>query len=143
MKKTIAGRTYDPQSAKWIAEHVENARDDDLYTCESLYRKRNGEFFLHCEGGKKSRYSDFNSITWEPDVGFEIVPLSYDAAKQWAQKYCTPDAMAQIFGNKNTDERTNLTLSLRKATVEQLRRLAADQRTTMSNIVEKLVNEHS
>lgn len=79
MKKIIKGRTYDTETAKLVG-YVENDITNNLfYTYESLYKKRNGEYFLYAEGGAGTKYAKYlGNNNWAP--GEMIIPLSYDDA---------------------------------------------------------------
>ena len=54
MNKVINGKRYDTDKAEQIAQSDNGCYVGDLdYYCETLYRKRTGEFFLHSEGGAR------------------------------------------------------------------------------------------
>ena len=66
MKTVIKNRLYDTDTAKIVGRHTP---PDEIFT-EALYRKQNGEYFLHREF---------------PDRKDKIIPLSYDEAKIWGE----------------------------------------------------------
>ena len=60
MKKVINGKMYNTETAERLAEW-DNGRWGSFDACsETLYRKRNGELFLHGDGGCRSPYSKFS-----------------------------------------------------------------------------------
>lgn len=59
MKKVINGKMYNTETAERLADW-DNGRWDSLDACsEILYRKCNGELFLHGDGGCRSPYPMF------------------------------------------------------------------------------------
>lgn len=80
MKWIVNGKKYDTDTAFLRAE----ARDRYDITCESLYQKTNGEYFLvehhYCSG----------------DYG--IYPLTKSAAKNWGEEHLTVDRYESVFG---------------------------------------------
>lgn len=79
MKWIVNGKKYDTDTAFLRAE----ARDRYGITCESLYQKTSGEYFLvehnYCSGD-------------------EIYPLTDQEAKHWAEENLTVDRYESIFG---------------------------------------------
>ncbi|MDE6675529.1 MAG: hypothetical protein K2K19_12100, partial [Acetatifactor sp.] len=58
MKQIINGKMYDTETAQEIGCGCNGMSCDDLWFVEeTLYRKKNGEFFLDGRGGPLSRYS--------------------------------------------------------------------------------------
>ena len=58
--------------------------DDFHYYSEELYRKSNGEFFLHGKGNVLSPYADDYGLTGS-QAGEKIRPLTIDEAKKYLQ----------------------------------------------------------
>ena len=139
MKKIIAGRKYDTQTARCVSIYGVGTSDRLYGFSESLYRKRNGEYFLYGEGGPGSKYS--KSIgNGERSGREEITPMSYDEAQRWAEKHLDPDEYEAEFGSVSEWEgKVQLSLSVDKKVVEAIRKMAANKKTTMSAIVEHLV----
>lgn len=80
MKKIINKKLYDTSTATCIAEYSGPARVSDFsFYRETLYRKRTGEYFIHGEGGARSRYAsyEYGLMSW----GEQILPLTYDTAR--------------------------------------------------------------
>ena len=97
MKKIIDGRMYNTETATelgnfWNGLSARNFR----YLSETLYRKKNGEFFLYGEGGAMTKYSQlFGNMSCG---GEEIIPLTDEQAKHWAEKKLDADEYIEIFG---------------------------------------------
>lgn len=140
MKKIIKGRLYDTETAKEKGQYKSPLGPRDFhYFAETLYQKRTGEFFLFGEGGPASKYSrrlDGNSWTGDSD----IIPISYEEAREWAEKYLSPEAYEELFGLvPEDDSRTLIQLSLPASMVEGLRREAAKHGITVSAYAERVL----
>lgn len=98
MKKIINGRKYDTSTAKWIAKDWSDfPKTDFSYWEESLFRKKNGEFFLYGWGGAMSKYS--KQIGQNEWMGSEkITPVSIEEAKTWGEEHMTTEAYEATFG---------------------------------------------
>lgn len=144
MKKIIGGRKYDTSTAKLLASwESDRPKNDFGWYTESLYQKRNGEFFLFGEGGGASPYRqavEGNAWTY----GEKIFPLTYEAAQQWAESNLDADDYEKIFGEvdegEGEEKKTSFTLSA--AAFEKLRRLAARDGVSLSEAVERLISEN-
>lgn len=137
MKKIIKNRLYDTTTATEIAHRSTPVSTSDFsYTRETLYRKRTGEYFIHGEGGALSRYAsrDYDGMTW----GEDILPLTYDTARDWAERYMDVDAYQAEFGPAAEDDsRTAMSLSVRADTADMVRRAAAAAGCSISEYVER------
>lgn len=91
MKKIIRGRVYDTSSAVpkaiWRTHETETTIH---YICETLYRKRIGEYFLHCVGGAGTEYAETTSYG-ERVHGERIIPMTIDDAEAWKKAH--PEAV--------------------------------------------------
>lgn len=88
---------YDTSTATKLASASYGLPGDLDYWEETLYRKRNGEYYLYCEGGARSKYSialSYNSWCGSND----IVPITEADAKQWVEQHCNGDTNVDIFG---------------------------------------------
>lgn len=98
MKKIINGKKYDTETAKKIdCASSMYLKTSFSYWEESLYQKRNGEFFLYGEGGPSSKYSVHVSEN-EWYGGEKIIPLTEQEAKQWAEQHMSVNKYEEIFG---------------------------------------------
>lgn len=137
MNKVIKGKSYDTDKAQLIADADNGCLVGDLdYYCETLYRKRTGEYFLFVEGGPRSIMSkSCGDNSW---VGSsEIRPLSYDAAEAWGEKNMDGDAYQECFGEVEDDEGSTvrITFSLPASIKDRLEREASKRGTTITNII--------
>lgn len=140
MRKIINNKVYDTATATWIGLADNGHEYNELsYSGETLYRKRTGEYFLHGEGGPMTSYAvRTGSNNWRGSE--RITPISYAAARQWAEEHLDAEAYEAEFGAvAEDDSQTNLTLSLRADTVDALRRAAAEDGASMSTYVERLL----
>lgn len=97
MRKVIGGRLYDTDKAKFLGYAGYSHPGDFSYWIEHLYRKKTGEFFLHCIGGPMSRYARRTGLD-EWTGGEEIRPLSLKEAREWAEENLNADEYKQAFG---------------------------------------------
>ncbi|WP_101723050.1 hypothetical protein [Eggerthella timonensis] len=138
MNKVINGKRYDTDKAEPVGESGNGLYPGDLdYYCETLYRKRTGEFFLHLEGGPRSRCAKADGSGWVG--GEELRPLAYDDARSWAEKNLTADEYADAFGEPDDDGAVVATLKLSATAKAKLEREASRTGKTQSAIVEELI----
>ncbi|NEG90493.1 hypothetical protein [Bifidobacterium aerophilum] len=111
MYKRINTRAYNTDTAKELA-HVERGEGYGWYE-ETLYRKRNGEYFIYGYGYAASKYAA-PCPGGGSQAGEDIVPLDYDQALDWAEQHLDGGEVDGIFGpsdeNDKSQERT-VTLS--------------------------------
>lgn len=142
MKKIIAGRLYDTETATKIADyHSSYPYNDFGYYEESLYRKKTGEFFLYGEGGPASKYA--KSVGQNEWRGSEkIIPISYENAQKWAEEKLDADEYEKIFGPVEENEaKKAVTLYLQTDILEKAKRAAQKNDMTISAFFEMAVNE--
>ena len=97
VKKIINKKLYDTKTATYIAGYEYGTPRDLAYVSEDLYQKKNGELFLHAEGGPKSEYCKYSSEnSW--GGGEEIIPESMFNAKKWVEEHCDADVYIKLFG---------------------------------------------
>ncbi len=98
MKKIVNGKLYSTETAECVGSDQYSNPRDFHYWCETLYRKKNGEYFLHGEGNGLSHYRTYYSEnSW--GGGEEIIPMSFDAAKKWAETHLDADEYIEEFGD--------------------------------------------
>lgn len=140
MKKIINGKRYDTDGAKEVAmwSNVDNWTDFHFYK-ESLYRKRTGEYFLYGKGNAASKYAEsVGQNCW--DSGEEIIPLTEENARKWAEEHLTGDEYEEIFGEVNEDdEDSNYTIKLSPVLNKKLEHAAVEQGISKADIIRKLI----
>lgn len=136
MKKIINGKLYDTETAKEVGlrAHGEGPRDFH-YFVERLYRKRTGEYFLHGEGGPMTQYArTVGQNQWSG--GEKIMPLDYQAAREWAEKHMDADDYMEEFGPVSEEsERTTLSVSLDAAVADKIRKEAQEKGVSISALI--------
>lgn len=97
MKKILNGKLYDTNTATEI--YVVDAGEEyfDLYTTETLYQKKNGEYFLLRSGG--TYYDAFinRGVILQPRLRF-ISPLTYEEVLVWSEAYMPVEKYCELFG---------------------------------------------
>lgn len=139
MKKVINQKRYDTATAKELGYSQHNYPGDLNYVCETLYRKRTGEFFLHGEGGANSRYSEqIGQNEWSG--GEQIIPLSVESAQKWAEEHLSGEEYEQIFGEIEEDDTKKITTySLPLDALDLVERYAAEHQISKSAVVETAI----
>lgn len=141
MKKIINGKQYNTDTAKDIGSWDNHQYGDFGFVEETLYQKRTGEFFLYGAGGPASKYAESaGGNNWAG--GSQIIPLTWDEAREWAEKHLDVDNYEAVFGEVLEDDgRVALSLSLSAATVEIARREASKQGISLSLYIERKLRE--
>lgn len=140
MKKYINGKVYDTNTAQLLASYEHSYKSQFNWYKEQLHRKRTGEFFLYGEGHADSPYCTY-SADGGRDPGEYIIPMTYEEARQWAEKKLDTNEYDQIFGTPEEDDRTRVQIRLQESTLALLKDVATKEGTTMSAIVEKMIIE--
>ena len=110
MKHIINGKVYDTEKAKYLGVDSYSNPSDFHYWCEELYQKRTGEFFLYGKGGPMSRYAErIEQNGWSG--GEQIIPLTYDKAREWAEEHLRVEYYEEIFGASPRMPRTSTSIS--------------------------------
>lgn len=141
MKKVINGKVYNTETAQKVGEWDNGCYTNDFnYSSEDLYRKKTGEFFLRCEGGALSAYATRSGNS--SGYGEQITPMSYDEAKEWAEKRLTVDEYEEIFGEiEEDDSRVPINISVAAAEAEIIKRNAAKAGMTVSAYIAMMCAE--
>lgn len=141
MRKIIDGRKYDTETATEVHEWSDGAPSDFGYVEETLYRKRTGEYFLHCYGGPMTRYAERETYGSGYTYGSTIIPTTYDEARAWAEGHMGADEYDAEFGEVPESDGEDVVLSVRvsPATRERLRRIAAESGRSQGAVLDELV----
>ncbi len=97
MKKVIQGLIYDTDKAEEIASYRKYSPTDFNHVEESLYKTKNGRYFLAGEGGARSKYAEqVDQNTW--GGGWGIIPVTAGEALAWCENHdVDPDIIAREF----------------------------------------------
>lgn len=99
MKEIINGKLYNTETANEIAVWSNNDSDYSDFRCieETLYQKKNGEFFLAAYGGALTKYRrSCGNNSWSGNT--LIFPFSDGETKEWLAKHSFVTSYIQLFG---------------------------------------------
>lgn len=141
MKKIIKNHVYDTDTAQCLGEYAPNPYLSDFhYFCETLYRKKTGEFFLHGVGNAASKYSrSCGQNEW--CGGERIIPLTYEEAQAWAEEHLDGDDYIAIFGELEEDDSVAaLNIRISAAKMQKLRQAAGKRGVSLVELVESMID---
>lgn len=137
MKKVINGKLYDTETAREVGSDSYLYPRDFNHWVETLYVKRSGEYFLHGQGGPRSRYAvSVGQNSWEG--GEKIIPLSFENARKWAEEHMDADDYAEAFGMPDegeSDEKATLCVQVPADLAAVVKRQAAEQGISLTAYV--------
>ena len=107
--RTVGGRRYNLDTAKKIGTSAD----------ATLYKKRNGEFFLHRTGENK------------------IESMIFRDARKWAQKNLTAEEFETTF--EYSEKPQQVVYHIPQYAIEKLRTMAGDRRKPASQIITDLI----
>lgn len=138
MRKIIKGKMYDTDTAKAVGEHEESYPSEFDYVCETLYRKKTGEYFIHGEGNAASRYAkSCGQSNWGP--GQRIMPITYERARQWAEDNLEAEDYEAEFGEvAEDDSQVQLSCMVSAQAMALIRRKSQQDGMTIAAVVETL-----
>lgn len=104
MKEIIDKKVYNTDTAKEVGKWKNYGGWNDFdHMEETLYQKKNGEFFLYGVGGPHTKYAESVELhTWSG--GFKIIPLTWEEAREWAENNLDADEYEEIFGEVSEDD---------------------------------------
>ena len=140
MKKIINGKLYDTSTAKENGSYWNGLGDRDFnHISETLYQKKTGEYFLYGEGGPMTKYAkSIGQNEWSG--GEEIIPLSVESARQWAENNLSADEYEKIFGPVAEDGSKQLiSANVKAETYAKLKSMSAETGKPMSTIIDDLI----
>lgn len=139
MQQTIAGKVYDTETAKAMGNWQRGLSSDRAYISETLYLTTAGLYFLHGEGGSRSRYAQRTAPnTW--GYGERIMPMDEEEAHAWAENHLTDNIYDKAFGaNAHEETLTPLLIRLRPAVIERLTQAAREQNCSPVSLAESLI----
>lgn len=141
MKKIINNLLYNTDTAPAIGSWTNGLYSGDLdYVRLTLHRKRQtGEFFLHGEGGPRTRYAvQVGNNSWES--GENVTPMTDDAAREWAEEHLKPEEYNRAFGEAGEDDGYVLcNFRLLAEDKDKLQRAAKERGVTMTALLTELI----
>lgn len=135
MKKVIANKLYDTDSAKLIGSWSEGT--DNTFMEESIFRKKTGEYFLYGNGGSDTKYGVHVGKLLGP--GEEIIPLSDEKARKLAKDHLW-EVYHKVFGVADGKSKA-LTIYLESSMCELLKQKAEKLGISKSEYVSKLLEK--
>ena len=139
MRKVIKGKLYDTETATRVGEWSDGYVSDFRFVCETLYRKRTGEYFIHGEGGPMSAYAEScGQNQWQG--GKAIKPLTYDEARIWAEVHLDADEYEAEFGIPDEDAEHDLHVIVSETAWQSISRAATRDGVTIRAIIERLAD---
>ena len=103
MKKIINQILYDTDTDTEIGGNGYSTPNDFRHFYERLYKRSNGEYYLHGEGGPLSKYA-VSTGTNETSGSETIIPLTPAEARDWAADNLDADDYIATFGLPPEDE---------------------------------------
>lgn len=139
MQVIIGKIDYDTETARAMGNWQRGVASDKGYISETLYQRKTGEYFLHGEGGSRSRYAQRTAPnTW--GYGERIIPMSHEEAHAWAENHLTENAYDKVFGANARDEvLTPVLVRLKPETAEKLIQAAREQKCQPADVAEDLI----
>ena len=140
MRKIINGKLYDTITAEELGSATNGYyRNDNRYYEETLYQKRNKEFFLLGEGNAGSKYRcRSGSNNWFGDT--QIVPITTAEAQDWVENNLTVKAYIEIFGMPSEgDDNVSVTIDLPAEVEKKIRESAENADIGFEKYIEKIL----
>ncbi|MCB1819600.1 MAG: hypothetical protein KDI77_16905 [Gammaproteobacteria bacterium] len=97
MKQVIDGKLFNTETAERVAHDDNSLPVNDFNNWdETLYRTKNGRWFVHGRGGPLTRYAEAVGNGWTG--GQEIRPLTETQARTWCEDHqINADLIARYF----------------------------------------------
>ena len=137
MKKIISKRKYNTETATEIGSWSSDAAVSDFaWYEETLYRKRNGEYFLHGEGHAASPSRRRSGGMWAS--GEDIVPLGVEEAREWAEDHLTVEEYEAEWGEPADEDvliSARISLAAKRALEAEARRTGEQQQEIIDRLL--------
>ena len=143
MKRIIEKKLYDTDTDTEIGGNGYSTPNDFRHFYERLYRRSNGEYYLHGEGGPLSKYS-VSAGTNEISGGEKIIPLTPAEARDWAADNLDADDYIAAFGAPSESDDggfVTITASISEASYDILKRDLTEAKMDLSEYIEKLIKK--
>ncbi|MEG2570448.1 MAG: hypothetical protein RSA70_03345 [Clostridia bacterium] len=136
MKKYFNGALYNTDSAEILAATNNGLPTSDFaYFSEALYRTKSCNYFIHGEGGARSRYCSYLGNTWS--FGEKITPISEASAREWIAENFDSAKYEEVFAP--AAEPVQMTIIISQDARNQLEELKATSGKTFRAIIEEAV----
>lgn len=139
MRKVIRGKLYDTSTATKVGERTVGSPRDFSHIQEELYRKRTGEYFLYGFGGAQTQYAETVDVnTWKG--GEKIIPLTYEEAREWAEKHLSTEEYEEAFGLPDeAGEQVEVRAWVSPATKAVIERERSRTGETVAEVIERVM----
>ncbi len=140
MDRVIKGKRYNTDTAEYVCRTASGSDTTKFnYRCETLYRKRGGEYFLHCEGGPNTKYGVWHGNSG--GAGEMIKPLDEDEAREFVSKYADAETYAKYFEIDENGDKVGTTIYLSPAAKKKLQQKSVERKITASELIERLIKK--
>lgn len=141
MKKIINGSLYNTATARRVGcwdngqEYGSLSRAD-----KDLYQTKSGKYFIHGYGGPMTTFAEHHGNS--TSGGEQIIPLTAEEARQFAQENLSADTYAAEFGTpEEAADKIQTAFNLSAAAIAILKQKKAQTGMTMSELVETAIME--
>ena len=141
MKKIIAGKKYDTETATFLGDRSHSNPYDFGYVYEALYIKRTGEYFMYGKGGAMTKYRTWvDNNSWMG--GETITPITEQDARAWVEEYLDADDYERIFGKVYEDGTMVVrTYSMPAYVADKLKKEALKRGIAASQLLVELIED--
>lgn len=134
MRKILSNKVYDTATAKEIGHfRTDYGMSDFRHYEETLYKKRTGEYFLHGEGNGMSKYADSYGDMRGP--GKKIIPLTFEEAREWAEKKLEAEEYEKEFGTPEEEGTSVVFARVSNVLADKIEKEKAETGTSQQDIV--------
>jgi hypothetical protein len=129
MYTVIRNRVYNTATTTKIADYTHNG------VTETLYRKKNGEYFVHFYNEDAD---DTDKAGWHGKE--KIVPYDFETARSWGMLRLDEGRFTELFaGEADATDITSITIRVSRDSLAKLRKTQSETGETMSRIVDRMV----
>ena len=143
MKKVIDGRLCNTETAKELGIWSNDLNQGDFDRCaETLYLTKSGQYFVHGNGGARSKYAERHGNMW--GGGEDIYLLTRTEAMKWAEEHLGADEYTAAFGEpaEAGDGTEAMLLAIPIGLKDRLRIMAQELGVSMTSIAIDALNIH-
>lgn len=135
MRKAIDGHRYDSEAAHEVGSWDNGVAHGDLdAVMETLHRTKAWLYFLHGEGGARTRYGRQDGLGgWT--AGEAVTPLGPEEARRWAEEHLTGEEYEAEWGTPEEGEVRAMSVRVPESVYRAIREASAAQGCSMGKIV--------